>query len=326
MEKQTEKKQVDRIIDRHIIDVHRPLVSAVVVTYNSCETVIETLDSIKAQTYENLELIISDDCSTDQTVLACKDWVALNDARFKKCTILTSQSNQGTSRNANKAILASRGDWVKAIAGDDKLLDICIERNVEYVLNHSDVDFLFSRMEPFGSRESFTKVMKRFHYGFFLLSPRQQYLRLLIKNTAPAPSLFLRKKSFLDLGCYDESIPLMEDWPFWLKTLQNGYKLSFMNLVTVYYRVGNSLTTSGSYSPTYRQTMSVFSRLLNSCRLKENVAYRAHYWCYEKRKNGNCLYLFILQAVNPISWYYKYIFYRESRFDKTLSYSIREGI
>ena len=58
-----------------------PLVS-VVVTYNSSATVLETLDSIKNQTYKNIELIITDDFSKDDTVALCQSWVDTNKERF----------------------------------------------------------------------------------------------------------------------------------------------------------------------------------------------------------------------------------------------------
>jgi alpha-1,3-rhamnosyltransferase len=49
------------------------LVSIVIITYNSAKYVLETLESVKAQTYEKIELVISDDCSTDDTVEVCRD-------------------------------------------------------------------------------------------------------------------------------------------------------------------------------------------------------------------------------------------------------------
>ncbi len=51
------------------------LVSIVVITYNSAKFILETLESSKAQTYKNIELIISDDCSTDNTVEICQQWI-----------------------------------------------------------------------------------------------------------------------------------------------------------------------------------------------------------------------------------------------------------
>ncbi|MDR0890977.1 MAG: glycosyltransferase [Endomicrobium sp.] len=53
---------------------NNPLVSVCVITYNSSKYVLETLESIKTQTYQNIELIVSDDCSTDDTVEVCENY------------------------------------------------------------------------------------------------------------------------------------------------------------------------------------------------------------------------------------------------------------
>jgi alpha-1,3-rhamnosyltransferase len=66
-----------------------PLVSIVVITYNSSSYVIETLESIKAQTYQNIELIVSDDCSKDKTVDVCKKWIEKNKQRFVRTELIT---------------------------------------------------------------------------------------------------------------------------------------------------------------------------------------------------------------------------------------------
>lgn len=66
-----------------------PLVSVAVVTYNSSKTVLETLDSIYNQTYPNLELIVSDDCSPDNTVEICREWIAGHSRRFIRTELLT---------------------------------------------------------------------------------------------------------------------------------------------------------------------------------------------------------------------------------------------
>ena len=58
------------------------IVTIIVATYNSSKYVLETLESIKNQTYPHLSLIITDDCSTDDTVDICKKWVGLNESRF----------------------------------------------------------------------------------------------------------------------------------------------------------------------------------------------------------------------------------------------------
>ena len=55
-----------------------PLVSICVITYNSSKTVVETLESIKNQSYSNIELVVSDDCSPDNTVELVQQWLEKN--------------------------------------------------------------------------------------------------------------------------------------------------------------------------------------------------------------------------------------------------------
>ena len=98
------------------------LVSVCVVTYNSEKTIRETLDSILAQTYPRLELIVSDDRSTDQTVRICQDWLEENRERFQNTELIVRDQNGGVARNLNTAIQAAAGEWVKPIAGDDLLM------------------------------------------------------------------------------------------------------------------------------------------------------------------------------------------------------------
>ena len=78
------------------------LVSVCVVTYNSAATIVDTLESIKAQTYQNLELVVSDDCSKDDTVKVCREWIAANKDRFAAATVIESEVNTGVSANCHR--------------------------------------------------------------------------------------------------------------------------------------------------------------------------------------------------------------------------------
>ena len=121
-----------------------PLVSIIVITYNSAKYVVETLESAKAQTYRDIELIISDDCSSDDTVEICKNWMTDNLERFVRTELITFDHNTGISSNCNRGLTAAKGEWVKFIAGDDVLLDKCIGLNINYVKKHSEIEVLHS--------------------------------------------------------------------------------------------------------------------------------------------------------------------------------------
>ncbi|GAB1452027.1 hypothetical protein MASR2M47_20830 [Draconibacterium sp.] len=104
-----------------------PLVSIVVITYNSSKFILDTLESAKEQTYQNLELIITDDCSTDNTIEICQNWIEKNSYRFVNTELITVEKNTGTAPNANRGLKVSKGEWIKFIAGDDFLLTNCID-------------------------------------------------------------------------------------------------------------------------------------------------------------------------------------------------------
>lgn len=110
-----------------------PLVSITVITYNSASTVVETLNSVYCQTYRNLELIVSDDSSSDDTVNVCKKWIKKHENRFERVCIIESKMNTGISANINRADAACTGECVKGIAGDDKLVPGCVETFVDLV-------------------------------------------------------------------------------------------------------------------------------------------------------------------------------------------------
>lgn len=222
-----------------------PLVSVPLVTYNSAKTIIETLESIKAQTYSNLELIISDDCSTDDTVELCREWMEQNKLRFVRTEIITVDKNTGVAGNCNRAEAACTGEWVKGIAGDDLLMPNCVQECMDYVVEHPDTIYLFSRCKAFGADEEYCEgIDKVFDYSFFTQAPEQQLHRLIFDgNCVPATTNFYHRERALQIGIkVDERIPLIDDWPRWINLLRAGVKFHFIDKVLVKYRVGGIST------------------------------------------------------------------------------------
>ena len=74
-----------------------PLVSIIIVTYNSANFVLETLESTKKQSYPNIELIVTDDCSSDKTIEICKEWMEKNKTFFIGTSLLIAEKNTGIS-------------------------------------------------------------------------------------------------------------------------------------------------------------------------------------------------------------------------------------
>ena len=275
------------------------IVTIIVATYNSSKYVLETLESIKNQTYPHLSLIITDDCSTDDTVDICKKWVGLNESRFVETQILESQINTGISGNGNRGAAACKTKWVKGIAGDDLLMPNCIQDNVDYVLSHPEVHFLFSRIIPFGSnKQKISDILNAIDYSFYDLSTEDQLDRLIFNgNCIPAPSFFydidvLRKYGIKN----DERIPMLEDAPKWINILRKGLVLSFMDKETVLYRV-SSISISGAVdcSPRY---------------YKSRISFWHYYLEDEFIKKWGKQKTFELDLENQLALYNKYLFYK----------------
>lgn len=244
------------------MEENQPLVSVAVITYNSSKTVVETLDSIAGQTYPNLELIVSDDCSTDNTVEVCRNWIDLHEERFVRTELLTAEKNTGVSANMNRAERTCRGKWVKPIAGDDMLLPDCVEVYVDYVKAHPSAIYVFASMAVIGgNEEAREKMLGYFGKEFFDWTIDQQLAFLIQeRDCIPAPTSFYDKSEVLSLGVvYDERIPFMEDWPRWINLLKKSVKFHFVEKETVVYRISNeSLSTSVVKSDKFTKSQALF--------------------------------------------------------------------
>lgn len=236
----------------------QPIVTVGVITYNSSDYIIETLESIKAQTYPHLILQISDDCSTDNTIELCKNWIDKNRERFKKTKIIIPDYNTGVSGNANRDWDACETEWLKEFAGDDLLKPNCIEDNMKYVEEHPDAVLIFSKVKCFGASNERCKrhEEKIFDYSFFQMSPDEQYERIKYASCLPTTSAFYNIKKLRQCGLrHDERIPLLEDRPKWLKAIRMGIKFHFFDKETVLYRLHEeSLSNTSILSPKFYES------------------------------------------------------------------------
>jgi alpha-1,3-rhamnosyltransferase len=241
---------------------NHPLVSVFVVTYNAGDYINETLDSIKAQTYDNIELIVSDDHSSDETVRLANDWIEKNKKRFVRTEVITVEHNTGVSANYNRAVRACRGLWVKNVDGDDLLYADCIENNIDFVLNNPEVSWTFSNAMVFKGHdvnniigEYFTKEMTH----FFELDASDQFISQLNNNVLPSQTCFI-KLDLLRKYPYNEKYKGLEDAPMWLTLTKNGHKAYYFDKCTSYYRRDESMTSSNNrfFSPIWVESFFSF--------------------------------------------------------------------
>ena len=205
------------------------IVSVVVITYNSSETIVETLNSIKCQTYrKNIELIISDDFSTDDTVAVMQQWLDDYGHEIYSSELLQAPSNRGIVGNLNYGVKKSTGFYLKFIAGDDILLESStIETCIELC---NGFEGIFTPVSNFFDIESIVNTSPLNYQSFIDDSAENKKLKFLINsNVAPNIVGFFCKRSVCEkLGYFDSNYPMMEDYPFIVKLFDN-YSISDFN-------------------------------------------------------------------------------------------------
>ncbi|WP_400192021.1 glycosyltransferase family 2 protein [Hymenobacter sp. B81] len=209
-----------------------PLVSICMSSYNNAHYVVETLNSFTAQTYPNLEIVVVDDCSKDDSVAVIRNWLA-------GCSIphhlVQHEQNRGVCRVANSLIEHASGKYVSIIASDDVLHPEKISSQVAllekagpgHAMAYSNV----WRMSDEGVRlpeDYFTYYGTQPVDGAFLLP-------LLKGNFIPGMSALIRRDVFAEVGPFDESLSF-EDWDMWLR-IARQYNIIYSPQFAGSYRV-----------------------------------------------------------------------------------------
>lgn len=226
------------------------LISICVITYNSSETVLETLDSIYSQTYKNIELIISDDCSKDDTISVVATWLEEHKKRFVNVNCLSVEKNTGVTGNVNRACKKANGELIKLIAADDKLKENYIEECVKTFNENPEIGVLFTKIDFFGDTECMNHIEKEIDYSFFTLPVEKQF-SCIVRNGIPflpTASAIYKAETLKRMKYFDERIPMWEDGPMYFRLTKKGIKLYLLDKSLVLYRLTNSsISHSGSY-------------------------------------------------------------------------------
>jgi alpha-1,3-rhamnosyltransferase len=266
-----------------------PLVSIIVITYNSEKFILETLESAKTQTYQNIELIISDDASSDNTLQVCREWLKNNKCRFVHTELITVEKNSGIPANCNRGVKASKGEWIKLIAGDDGLLPNAIELMIEATNQYKDFSVFFANANFCKDNFEQKSIMKRdpdeFSLKYFSekqLNPNQQLQVLIRHNPIIAATSFISRKVFEKVS-FDERFKIIEDSPFWINASLNGYRLKFINKIVANYRIhSDSIQNHSSLFKKQVKTVHAYERiyLCNHLTKKERVVHRIYSFFY----------------------------------------------
>lgn len=260
-----------------------PKVTVIVAAYNSAKTIEETLESISYQSLNShaVEVILTDDKSSDNTLHVMRKWLSENIDSFSNIRILSRETNVGTVRSINSAVNVSRGEWIKLIAADDILHATCLE----VLWNNKDLypqaKILCGICEIFITDDSYEN---RYHSEFyptrndmfkFELSALEQLRMLRHGNFIYAPAAFFCGDYLRDMNGFDEQFTYLEDYPFWVKVCSENYPIRVIEdtIPLVGYRVSEHSVSNanfgGDISRGYNKDVALLRNFLDCHSLSE---------------------------------------------------------
>ena len=222
-----------------------PLVTVVCLCYNHEAFVIESLESVVNQIYPSVELIIVDDCSTDNSKKTILTWLE----KHPEIPFITNETNLGNTKAFNKALQQAKGEYIIDLATDDVLLPHCIQTQIRAFQNSvlKNLGVVYGNAEQINEDSSFNayyfpvndqkKVIKKRITGDIYENVLSDFYSMC------TVSAMIKKSVFDHLGGYDENLAY-EDLDFWIRA-SRIYEYDFIDEPIMQKRIlSNSLATN----------------------------------------------------------------------------------
>ena len=229
-----------------------PLVSICIPTYNGEKYLKEALDSALNQTYANIEIIVSDDGSTDTTIDIITEYVKDSSIPVK----LYNHQSKGIGANWNNCVRKSNGEYIKFLFQDDVLHPRCIDEMVKMAKLNEQIGLVYCKRAIIYSKNNINHndwVAKygSLHNKWNELNPMDEpiidgkcYLKdynllkePLNKIGEPTATL-IAKKCFEEVGFFSDSMKQALDIEYWFR-LMKAYKICFINKKLISFRLHN---------------------------------------------------------------------------------------
>ncbi len=217
----------------------QPLVSVVIPCYNHEKFVKDCIQSVIDQTYENIELIIIDDGSKDSSVEKIQEMISRCEKRFVNFEF-RHRENKGLSGTLNEALEWCQGNFISPIASDDLMLTNKLERQLELFEQYEEMVAVFGAVQLVNDDNikigEIRQTNKIFTFDDLIYTDR----------FLPAPTQMIRLDALKATGGFVEGM-IVEDWYIYLKLLETGKKIIYVDEIFCSYRTHDGNTFSNPY-------------------------------------------------------------------------------
>ena len=213
--------------------MNKPEISVLMSVFNEQDYISDSIKSVLNQSYENLELIIINDCSTDKTLEISESFI---DSRIK---IFTNNSNIGQTKSLNIGLEKCRGKYIARLDGDDIMDRKRLRKQFDYLKNNPDTKVIGSSIysiDESGERIGTANWPCGKDYNLFR--------SICGKNPVGHPTVLMEKSVINNVGKYREEFWFAQDYDLWLRLFAGGYLIDNIPEYLTLYRESNEISNT----------------------------------------------------------------------------------
>lgn len=184
-------------------------VTVVIPVYNYVQYIQEALESARAQAVDLLDLVVVDDCSTDDSLVVTLDWVKRRGERFNRVLVLHNTVNAGLGASRNLGIASAETTFVLPLDADNRLLPHCVPRCLS-IIQSSRASFVYPHIRQFGNAVN------------LLSGASFSAMRLAAGNFIDAMAI-IAKSAWAAVGGFSHTRTGWEDYDFWCRLVERGH-------------------------------------------------------------------------------------------------------
>lgn len=272
-----------------------PLVSIICLAFNHEKFVVETLNSVVEQNYQPIELIIVDDCSTDNTKLVLNNWLLSH----PEIQFIVNEVNRGNTKSFNNALKFAKGEYIIDLAADDLIVPngIQLQINAFQKSKYKNIGVVYGNAEIINEDGSFNSYYFPVDADGKVKSKRVTgniYSSVLSTGDSICSVSALFKKSVFDfLEGYDETLDY-EDLDSWIRASRE-YEFDFIDEVLVKKRTVTNSLGSNFYKKKHRINVSTYKILKKALKLNRS---KIEDLALQKRVHHEIIHSFKYRSLN----------------------------
>ena len=263
----------------------QPLVTIICLCYNHEKFVLEALDSVIKQEYLNIELIIVDDCSTDNSVRVIENWLT----NYPQISFFKNSKNQGNTKTFNNVLQFAKGEYIIDLAADDRLLPNCILTQIKTFQNstYTNLGIVYGNFNLINENGTFKKL----YFSENEYPESGDVYEMVIGRKVKLGSIAAIYKTDVlkQLGGYDENLAY-EDLDIWVR-ISRDYKVEYVPISLAEKReLDSSLSAQFIHKRNpkttllHKSTLEIFKKILDLNKTKSENKIVINRMNFELRK------------------------------------------